>query len=69
MSETSANPRVREETPVDDVRRVRRRLSEETGGDVCREIEEARRTAEKLRDQLGLKPAEPVGRETARDPS
>lgn len=44
-----------EETPVDDVRRVRRKLSEETGGDMNRLADHARKTTEKLLDQLGLK--------------
>jgi len=47
-----------EDTPVDDVRRVRRKLSEETGNDVNRLAERARETTEKLREKLGLKPAQ-----------
>ena len=46
-----------EETPVDDVRRVREKLSRETGNDVNRLADRARQVAEKLRDKLGLKPA------------
>jgi hypothetical protein len=46
-----------EETPVDDVRRVRRKLSDETGNDVGRLADRARETAAKLREKLGLKPA------------
>jgi hypothetical protein len=53
------SPRKTEETPVDDVRRVRRKLSEETGNDVNRLADHARQTAEKLREKLGLKPAKP----------
>ncbi len=45
-----------EDTPVDDVRRVRRKLSEETGNDVGRLADRARETAAKLREKLGLKP-------------
>ena len=47
------------DTPVDDVRRVRRKLSEETGNDVSRLADRARRAAEALREQLGLKPSRP----------
>jgi hypothetical protein len=47
----------REETPVDDIRRVRRNLSEETGNDVNRLADRARQTAERLRQKLGLRPA------------
>jgi hypothetical protein len=50
-------PRKTEETPVDDVRRVREKLSRETGNDVNRLADRARESAEKLRDQLGLRPA------------
>ena len=46
-----------EETPVDDVRRVREKLSRETGNDVNRLADRARQVAEKLRDKLGLMPA------------
>ncbi len=50
-----SGPRRIEETVVDDVRRVRERLSAETGNDVNRLADRARETAEKLRDKLGLK--------------
>lgn len=43
------------ETPVDDVRRVREKLSRETGNDVNRLADRAREVAERLRDSLGLK--------------
>ena len=56
MSGVEPAPRKTEETPVDDVRKVRERLSEETGNDVNRLADRARETAEKLREQLGLKP-------------
>lgn len=52
-----SEPRRVEETPVDEVRRVRERLSAETDNDVNRLADRARETAEKLRDKLGLKPA------------
>jgi hypothetical protein len=47
-----------EENPVDDVRRVRRKLSDETGNDVGRLADLARERAEKLRAKLGLKRAD-----------
>ena len=59
MSSVRPSPRKTEETPVDDVRRVRRKLSEETGNDVNRLADRARQTAETLREKLGLKPAKP----------
>jgi len=37
------------------VRRVRKKLSDETGGDINRLAERARQAAEKRREQLGLK--------------
>ena len=48
-----------EETPVDDVRRVRTKLSAEAGNDVDRLADRARETAAKLREKLGLKRANP----------
>ncbi len=59
MSTVKPSPQKTEETPVDDVRRVRRKLSEETGNDVNRLADRARRTAEKLREKLGLTAAKP----------
>ena len=59
MSTMEPSPQQIEETPVDDVRRVRRKLSEETGNDVNRLADRARQTAENLREKLGLKPAKP----------
>lgn len=53
------SPRKTDQTPVDDVRRVRRKLSEETGNDVNRLADRARQTAEKLREKLGLERAKP----------
>jgi len=50
-------PRRTEETAIDDVRRVREKLSAETGNDVNRLADRARETAEKPREKLGLKPA------------
>ena len=48
-----------EETPVDDVRRVRKKLSAETGNDVNRLADRARETAAKLHEKLGLQRANP----------
>ena len=59
MSTAKPSSQPTEETPVDDVRRVRRKLSEETGNDVNRLADRARQTAENLRERLGLKPAKP----------
>ena len=59
MSTVNPSPQKTEETSVDDVRRVRRKLSEETGNDVNRLANRARQTAEKLREKLGLKAAKP----------
>ena len=53
------SPHKTEETPVDDVLRVRRKLSEETGNDVNRLADRAHQVAEELREKLGLKPAKP----------
>lgn len=50
-----------EETAVDDVRRVRERLSREAGGDVRKLAEASTRLVEELREQLGLKPVPPAG--------
>ena len=55
MSNVKQAPKKAEETPVDDVRRVREKLSRETGNDVGRLIDRARDAAQKLRDKLGLK--------------
>ena len=59
MSTVNTSPRKNEETSVDDVRRIRRKLSEETGNDVNRLADRARQMGEKLREKLGLKPAKP----------
>lgn len=54
MSTTKATPTNDELTPVDDVRRVRIRLSEETGNDIHRLAEHARKVTEALWEKLGL---------------
>ncbi len=60
MSEHPAIVKTREETPVDDVRRIRCRLSLEAGGDIRKLIEASREFAEHCRDSLGLKTASPL---------
>jgi len=57
MSQVPRDSPTKEETPVDDVRRVRERLSRETGNDVNRLVDRVSQEAERLRDRLGLKPA------------
>jgi hypothetical protein len=52
--DANALPR-REPTPVDDVRRVRQRLSRESAGDIRRQIQQANQVAEHWRQKLGLK--------------
>ena len=59
MSTARPSPRKTEETPVDGVRRVRRKLSAQTGNDVNRLADRAHETTETLREKLGLKPAKP----------
>ena len=49
------------ETAVDDVRRVRERLSREVDNDLRRLAEESTRATEALRETLGLKPVPPAG--------
>lgn len=51
--------RADEASPVDDVRRVRERLSAEADGDVRRLAERAQRVAEQQQAALGLKPVAP----------
>ncbi len=55
MSQRKPTQGEKEETPVDDVRRVREKLSRETGNDVNRLADRARHAAEALQEQLGLK--------------
>ena len=59
MSDARTERTAREETAVDDVRRVRERLSREAGGDMHKLVEEARRIAEQYRQRLGLKTVKP----------
>jgi hypothetical protein len=51
----------REETPVDDVRRVRERFDREAGGDIHRHIEQTRQATERILAELGLTPHAPKG--------
>lgn len=44
-----------EPTPVDDVRRVRRRLTRQAGGDITQLARQAQRVAEGFREKLKLK--------------
>lgn len=55
MNKTRRSAREHETTPVDDIRRVRERLSAEFDNDVNRLAEHARKVAENLRKKLGLK--------------
>ena len=48
-----------EPTPVDDVRRVRERLSREAGGDINKLVEESMRYFEMYREKLNLKLVKP----------
>ena len=57
MSTTHPVPHATKDTCVDEVRRVRKKLSEETGNDINRLADRARKTTEALRDKLGLEPA------------
>jgi hypothetical protein len=59
MSENSSISK--EPTPVDDVRLVRERLTREAGGDISKLAEQARRTAERLREKLRFKFVDPPG--------
>ncbi len=58
MSSVKPSRTETEESSVDDVRRIREKLSRETGNDVNRLADRARETAEKLREKLGLKRVE-----------
>jgi len=55
MNKTIPASGTTDETPVDDVRRVRRKLSEETGNDINRLADRANALANKLSAKLGLK--------------
>lgn len=63
MSTIEPVVRKQEVTPVDDVRRVREKLSAEFGNDVERLVEHARQVTDEYRNKLGLKsiksPTEP----------
>ncbi len=55
MSHSEPAVRKQEETPVDDVRRIREKLSAEFGNDVGKLAEHARKVAEEYRTKLGLR--------------
>lgn len=55
MNSLKSKRRKRVTTAVDDVRRVRERLSCEAGGDIRKQAEESRKVAESLRKKLNLK--------------
>ncbi|MGD0766702.1 MAG: hypothetical protein ABSB42_00605 [Tepidisphaeraceae bacterium] len=57
----------REQTPVDDVRRVREKLDKECGGDLRKLAARANKTAEEYRHKLGLKFVQTPTRESRRD--
>ncbi len=59
MSDQEGAQSTREPTAVDDVRRVRERLSAEFDGDIGRLAEYAERTAEQHKTSLRLKPVSP----------
>ena len=52
-------PAENKETAVDDVRKVRKQLQTESGGDIGKHIEQSNRTLDQYRDKLGLKVVQP----------
>lgn len=67
MAETDRRAQGREPTAVDDVRRVRERISRESCGDLRKHVEETNRIFERLRSKLGMKVVPPPPRGTKRD--
>jgi hypothetical protein len=65
MSSPRPESRPEAATPVDDVRRIRERLSGEFGNDVRRLGEHARKVAEEYRDKLGLQVGTPTSDRTS----
>jgi len=61
-----SDPR-QEETPVDEVRRVRERLHRETGGDIHKLAEKSRAAVEKFRNKLKLKSVPPPSSDSRRN--
>ncbi|MEK6674160.1 MAG: hypothetical protein AABZ47_00730 [Planctomycetota bacterium] len=55
MNQPKPDTQERELTPVDDVRRVRERLSAEFNQDVSKLIDHAQKTAAPYHEKLGLK--------------
>lgn len=56
MSAVEPSIRKQEETPVDDVRKIRERLSAQFENDVDKLAEFAAQVAEEYREKLGLRP-------------
>jgi len=57
----------KEETPVDEVRRVRERFDQEVGGDIQKLCEIYKNAAKGYREKLDLKPVLPPGPPNIRD--
>lgn len=56
----------REETPVDDVRRIRERLHRDAGDNIHKLIEDSKTVAEQYREKLRLKVVQPPTRQKTR---
>ncbi|HZL34749.1 MAG TPA: hypothetical protein VFC78_05515 [Tepidisphaeraceae bacterium] len=67
MIETQTKPTAREETSVDDVRRIREQFDRESGGDIRKHVEQTNRVVEELRDKLGLNIVQPPPHRKLRD--
>lgn len=57
----------REETPVDEVRRIRERFEQEAGGDISKLCEIYKNAAKGYREKLDLKAVLPPGPQDVRD--
>ena len=57
----------KEETPVDEVRRIRERFEKEADGDIPRLCEIYKNAAKGYREKLNLKPVLPPGSQIVRD--
>jgi len=67
MSKHSNPDPHQEETPVDEVRRVRERLDRESRGDIHKLAELSRAAVEKFREKLKLKSIPPPPSDTRRN--
>jgi len=67
MGDIATKPTAREETAVDDVRRIREQLDRESGGDIRKHVQQTNRVVEALREKLGLKIVQPPDRQQRRD--